>query len=104
MRSPASGAKVQHTSKGRASSILDLGFCLGLGLVRLSLRPRLRPQMVHAFATYWIYEAMGVDGTTAGESVGQDCQALEAEARVAISTEHLVALRILCLLPGQILL
>mmetsp|Transcript_14631 Transcript_14631/g.41921 ORF Transcript_14631/g.41921 Transcript_14631/m.41921 type:complete len:245 (+) Transcript_14631:291-1025(+) len=60
--------------------------------------------MVEASACVGVDEAMGVDGALACEGVCQDLQALEAEARVAIPAQHLVALRSLRVLVAKVLL
>jgi hypothetical protein len=63
------------------------------------LAPR---QVIYSLASLGIEEAVCVNTTAACESVSQDAEALETEARVAIPAHHLVTFTVLRLLPLQI--
>jgi len=59
--------------------------------------------MLHVLPCVWVNKAVLVLGAAAGVALCEYSQALEAEASVAIAAEHLVALRCLRCLLGDVL-
>mmetsp|Transcript_38859 Transcript_38859/g.91463 ORF Transcript_38859/g.91463 Transcript_38859/m.91463 type:complete len:302 (-) Transcript_38859:551-1456(-) len=61
-------------------------------------------QVLHPLTSARIHEAMGINAAAASVGGSKHREALEAEARVAVPAEHLVALLVLSVLVVQVLL